>query len=94
MSMGRPSRDWMTVLGAEDLARRIELYWKKRGRKVTVRAFHNYDTGNGACHVNGVVTVVRSNMVGGWPPKDPSTPIHMGHSIASKRAASHALVRK
>jgi hypothetical protein len=94
MNTRRPSRDWLTVLGAEDLARRIERYWKQRGRTVSVRSFHNHETGNGACHVNGTVSVVRSNMIGGWPPKDSTAPIHMGYRPAPRRAPSPGSVRE
>ena len=93
MSQKLPSRDWLTVVGSEDLARRIEIYWKRRGRLVTARSFHNYDTGNGACHVNGAVSVVRSNMVGGWPPSDATRPVHMGRPMPSRSGTSHAMVR-
>ena len=94
MSQARPSRDWLTVDGSADLARRIERYWKARGRKVTVRSLPNYETGNGACHVNGTVSVVRSNMIGGWPPKDCAAPVHLGQAMPARRAVSHSLVRK
>lgn len=88
-----PSRDWSTVLGCEALARRIENYWKQKGRKVIVRSLHNHETGNGACHVNGQVAVVRSNMVGGWPPKDPTRSVYLGAATARRRGPFHAQVR-
>ena len=59
---------------SETLARRIQNFWAVRGKKVEVGVFSSSETGEGAAGM-GTIYAVRSNMSGGWPPRDPAAPV-------------------
>ncbi len=63
--------DWLTRPNAEDLASRIEQYWKLRGYygiRTWVEPFEW--KGMGKRRHGEKLWAVRSNMIGGLPPKE------------------------
>jgi hypothetical protein len=59
--MSYPSRDWLKLGAAQDLAAQIENYWAARGKKVKARVDEF------GCGLKGPVFAVRSDMINGAP---------------------------
>lgn len=79
---------------SETLARRIENFWAVRGKKVEVGVFSSSETGEGAAGM-GTIYAVRSNMSGGWPPRDPAAPIVITPAAKAKaQDLLHPMVRQ
>ena len=91
---GLPSRLWTASReDSEHLAMRIRNYWAVRGYTIQTEVYGLADLGEkypDGAHVYSI----RSNMVGGYPPRDPNEPVKATVSRAAKpEAAQHAMVR-
>lgn len=73
---GYPTRDWATMANAEELAGRIRKYWSDRGYFVELRVINYTDAGNKSALGAASQWCIRSNMIGGLPPKDESWPVY------------------
>ena len=69
-----PTKDWTKEEHALELAATIKAYWAKRGYSVSTGVKSCTDLGEGRFTMNGIFCV-RSNMVGGYPPKHPGAEI-------------------
>ena len=89
---GLPTRLWTASKeDSEELAGRIVNYWAARGRRVQVTVASVVDCGEGQIHAGGTVYCVRSNMVNGYPPRDPEAEVIT--SPAKQPKKQHSMVR-
>lgn len=58
-------RDWCTHAGAQELARRITAYWRKKGYTSVLTSVEYRVKGSS----DGEIYGVRSNLVDGMPPR-------------------------
>jgi hypothetical protein len=64
--MNRASADWMTMENARTLASKIEKYWQAAGY-AGIKCWAERQQVSG--QLEGSICVVRSNMIGGFPPR-------------------------
>lgn len=78
--------DWSSKDMAQKMARRIEEFWRARGRTVRAEAILVLNKRGDQIRMNGPVWSVRTNMLNGFPNTDPSAPIYMGRNACVRRA--------
>lgn len=78
--------DWSCRELAQKMARRLEEYWRARGRKIRAEAVQVLSANGDPIRMNGPVWSVRTNMLDGFPNKDPNAPVYMGRNARVSRS--------
>lgn len=90
---GLPTRLWTGSLDdSEHLAMRIRNYWAVRGYKIETGVYGLSELGEKYPDGSHIYSI-RSNMVGGLPPRDPSAPVITAPAKSQKAHNPHPLVR-